>query len=117
MVDRISSSSEKCLLRTATVTGRVSEFGSAVGLNGIIQDKRRGNQYEKEIICSFSEVLMSVKSLFPLHSRFGAMGSCPVCLGLAPPLIPISLKLDIHHQSNPLGGLLSRPVPFSARKI
>ncbi|GBL91162.1 hypothetical protein AVEN_117495-1 [Araneus ventricosus] len=29
----------------------------------------------------------------------------------------MSIKLDIHHRSNPFGGLLSRPVPFSAHKI
>ncbi|GBM49086.1 hypothetical protein AVEN_266442-1 [Araneus ventricosus] len=29
----------------------------------------------------------------------------------------MSIKLDIHHRSNPSGGLLSRPVPFSAHKI
>ncbi|GBM81655.1 hypothetical protein AVEN_152130-1 [Araneus ventricosus] len=78
--------------------------------NGVIQDKRRGHQYERKIICHFSGVLMSVKSFFHLHScfgavpDFGAMVSCPVCLDLPPPLIPVSLKLDIHHKSNPFGG-------------
>ncbi|GBM58295.1 hypothetical protein AVEN_220209-1 [Araneus ventricosus] len=28
-----------------------------------------------------------------------------------------NLNLDVHHRSNPFGGLLSRPVPFSSHKI
>ncbi|GBM80920.1 hypothetical protein AVEN_243214-1 [Araneus ventricosus] len=29
----------------------------------------------------------------------------------------LNVKLDIHHRSNPFGGLLSKPVPFSTHKI
>ncbi|GBM30805.1 hypothetical protein AVEN_52599-1 [Araneus ventricosus] len=35
-------------------------------------------------------------------------------------MLPVAwqyIKLDIHHRSNPFGGLLSRPVPFSVHKI